>query len=145
MLESISTYYIVFDKKRDNQRFWWSSFVSFRFSHCYVLIGCGEESTALIEHTYGGTYFHVYNSPTKDKIIELSRLGVTAILSYTVNSTNLHKRVHRGPISCVSLVKSLLWIQDFPLAMTPFSLYKLLLSKGAEPILYYCPYAKRTI
>ncbi len=141
-VETIRTYYIVFDRKRHSLWYWWRIFTGTTFSHCYLLTEINDDSCIKIEPVLGGIDMQVVQVPIDQYITAYAHSGVTAILSYTVNSTNLHADVSRGIISCVSMVKAFLWLRKCRFAVTPFQLYKLLLKRGAIPIKPYTPYIK---
>lgn len=136
----IRTYYIVFDKKRNRVAHWWRLFTTREFAHCYVMTDATEGTTVKMELLVGGLDFRILKMPVDQAVQAFSDSDVTAILSYTVNSTNLNNWVPKGYFSCVSFIKSLLWMRKTRLTLTPFHLYRKLIKHGAIIIKPYSPY-----
>lgn len=139
----IKHYYVVFDKKRHNFFHWFDTFCTDEFSHCFILTDAGKNKTVKLEPMFGGTILRVIDMNTEAAIAEVLDKGVTAVLSYTLDTANLHKPTTRGILTCVSVVKAVLYIKDGRFVLTPFQLYKYLLHNDAEVVKPFVPYLKK--
>lgn len=120
--------YVVFDKRHTPKCHFWHYLLPADWSHCFVILDYGCQ-TVIVDPLLSGISVTLEDYSISQQVKSLKQYGVTAILKM-----NLKKRPAvsfarwHGLLTCVSVVKSVLGIQDF--CMRPLALYRLLKTKG---------------
>lgn len=94
-----------------------------------------------IEPLAWGVHATYLDVPLMDAIKEAAESDITALISITVDYRTVSKKALRGPITCVSVIKALLGVNN--LRFTPKMLYKYLCKHdGLAVIKPYVPYVE---
>ena len=118
----IQTWYLFFEP-RDRVRHWWHWVLKKDFSHCYVARETTDGRTFAISAMKWGIATTFVDCGITDYIMHHME-RCSAVIGFTVNYTKKEGFKLRGLITCVTLTKAILAVEDY--AITPYQLYDML-------------------
>lgn len=135
--KDIQTYYVIFDKALGGVK-WWHYFLNKDFRHIFLMRSLDSGNTLVINPMIHVISLKEYPNTITNMVSQESAQNATAILQYTVHYSSYYKPAPLELLTCVSVAKRVLGLQNR--ILTPKRLYHELIKAGAIVLKPFVPY-----